>query len=409
MALPKRTVVYGGAVLDDAEVRAVEKVLRSGLQVGANVAEFERRCAALLGKRYGAMVNSGSSALMIAMRLLDLPPGSEVITSTLTFSTDVSSIVHAGYVPVFADCDADTYQIDFASLERCVGPKTKALLVPNLIGGIPDWDRLRELADRHGLVLVEDSCDTLGASFRGAPPGTRADLSLTSFSLYHIITAMGNGGMVCTDDARVWDRALTLRGWGRSSEPYLFGTRQAENDGRFEETLDGVDYDGLFIFRELGYGFVPSEAGAAFGLAQLEKLPALSARRAALFDRHLEFFRKHEDVFIAPRVLDGVTTTWICFPVQLRGTQLRAQTVGTRKALQVHLEDRGIATRMIFSGNVTRQPMLRGVAFRADPLGCPNADRIMANGVMLPCHPTMTDEDCAYLYEALDDFVALHR
>jgi CDP-6-deoxy-D-xylo-4-hexulose-3-dehydrase len=309
--------------------------------------------------------------------------------------------VHAGYVPVFADCDADTYQIDLESIERCIGPKTRALLVPNLIGGIPDWDRLRQIADRHHWVLVEDSCDTLGASFRGAPPGTRADLSLTSFSLYHIITALGNGGMVCTDDARIWDRALTLRGWGRSSEPFLFGTRQAENDGRFEETLDGLEYDGLFIFRELGYGFVPSEAGAAFGLAQLDKLEALSARRAALFESHQAFFREHQDVFIAPRVLDGVVTTWICYPVLLR------ETAGlSRKALQLHLEDRGIATRMIFSGNVTRQPMLRGVPFRADPKGLPNADRIMESGVMLPCHPTMTDDDCAYLYEAIREFVS---
>lgn len=141
-----------------------------------------------------------------------------------------------------------------------------------------------------------------------------------------------------------------------------------------------MDCDGLFTFRELDYGLVPSQAGAAFGLGQLEKRDAPSARRSARFESQQVFCREHEDVFITPRVLDDVVITWIW--------------------------DRSIATCMIFSGNVTRQPMLRGLRFRADPKGLPNADRIMAQGVMLPCHPTVTDDDCAYLDEAIESFVS---
>ena len=110
-------------------------------------------------------------------------------------------------MPVFVDCELDTYQIDVDAIERNLSPRTKALLVPDLVGGMPDWDRLRAIADRHGLVLIEDSCDTLGGTFRGRPAGERAHLSLTSFSPHHIITAMGTGGMVCVDDPKHWDRA----------------------------------------------------------------------------------------------------------------------------------------------------------------------------------------------------------
>jgi CDP-6-deoxy-D-xylo-4-hexulose-3-dehydrase len=404
MRRPPREIVYGGAVIGEEEIRAVEKVLRAGIQPGANVASFERRCAALLGKRHGVMVNSGSSALMIAMRLLDAPPGSEVVTSVLTFGTDVSGIVHAGLVPAFVDCELDTYQIDVDAIERMITPQTRALLVPDLVGGMPDWDRLRALAARHGLTLIEDSCDTLGGTFRGRPAGLRADLSLTSFSPHHIVTAMGTGGLVAVDSDELWDRALTLRGWGRSSEPYLFGTLQGCSDGRLLERLEGMDYDGMFIFRELGYGMIPSEAGAAFGLVQLDRLPEFTRRRTELFERHLAFVRRHADVFVAPRVLEGVVTTWICFPVQLR-----PELGESRKAFQRHLLDAGIQNRLIFSGNVTRQPMLRGVRFRADPAGYPNADQIMRCGTMLPCHPTMTEDDCEYLYEVIEEFLAKLR
>ena len=267
-----REIVYGGAVIGEEEIDAVVRVLRRGIQPGEQVAAFERRVAALLGKRHGVMVNSGSSALTIAMRLLGAQPGSEVLTSVLTFSTDVASIVHAGFIPAFVDCELDTYQIDVDAIERMIGPRTRALLVPNLVGGMPDWDRLEKIAKSHDLVLIEDSCDTLGGTYRGRPAGERAQISVTSFSPHHIITAMGTGGLVAVDSDELWDRALTLRGWGRSSEPFMFGTRQGQTDGRFLETLDGMDYDAMFIFRELGYGFIPSEAGAAFGQAQLDKL-----------------------------------------------------------------------------------------------------------------------------------------
>ncbi len=396
-----RRIAYGGAMIDQKEIDAVVNVMQTSMIVGEQVQTFEARVAELLGHPRGVMVNSGSSALMMAIRLLGLPKGSEVITPVLTFSTDVAAIVHAGLIPVFVDVGLDDYQIDIDAIESVITPKCKAMLIPNLLGNIPDWDRLRAIADKHGLKLVEDSADTLGALLKGRPPGSRADISITSFSIFHIITCLGNGGLVAVNDETLWDRGLMLRNWGRSSEKYLHGTRKADSDGRFLEDVDGIPYDGMFIFEDIAYGFIASEAGAAFGHEQLNKLDMFFELRNACFASHDRYFEKHKDVFIMPRQFPDVHTTWINYPVQIR-----PETGWNRRDLQVHLEANGIVTRTIFSGNITRQPMMKGVEYRSAPGGFPNADQIMMNGVCLPCHPTMTAEDCEYLYSVLDAFIA---
>jgi len=404
MPVSKREIRYGGAMLDQKEIDAVVNVMKTSMVVGQQTQSFEERCAKLLGHKYGIMVNSGSSALMVAMRLLNLPKGSEVITPTLTFGTDISSIVLAGYVPVFVDVELDTYQIDIDKIEAMITPKTKAMLIPNLVGGMPDWDRLRQIADKHNLKLVEDSCDTLGGTYRGRPAGERADISVTSFSIFHIITCLGNGGLVAIDDEELWDRAVMLRSWGRSSEKYMHGTKKNQSDGRFLEDVDGIEYDGMFIFEDIAYGFIANEAGAAFGHEQLNKLDLFTRLRQERFDMHTKFMEKHEDVFIKARVHPDVFTTWICYPVQLR-----PELGWSRRELQIHLEEAGIFTRVIFTGNAVRQPMMKGVEYRVAPEGCPNADQVMQNGLMLPCHPTMTTEDCEYLYQVLEEFIARQR
>ena len=382
MRIAKREIRYGGAMLDQKEIDAVVGVMKTSMVVGPQVQSFEKRCAQLLGHEYGVMVNSGSSALMLALRLADVPKGSEVITPTLTFGTDISSIVLNGLVPVLIDVEPDTYQIDIDRIERNITPKTRVLLIPNLVGGMPDWDRLRAIADKHGLILIEDSCDTLGGTFRGQPAGKRAHISVTSFSIFHIITCLGNGGLVAVDDPKLWDRALMLRAWGRSSEKFLYGTRQGDSDGRFLENLGDIEYDGMFIFEEIAYGFIPNEAGAAFGHEQLNKLELFTQLRQERFDLHAQYIDSRADVFINTRVHPDVFTTWICYPVMLR-----PELGWSRRALQVHLEEAGIFTRVIFSGHAALQPMMKDVAYRVDAGGCPNAERVMRHGLMLPCQP----------------------
>lgn len=396
-------VLYAGSVHDDAEIDAVVEVLRSGpgaFRIGRRVAEFERQVAALFGKSSGIAVNSGSSALYLAVELMDLPPGSEVLTSVLTFSTDVASIVRAGLVPVFVDVEPDTYNVDVDALEALIGPDTRAMLIPNLVGNAPDWDRLRSIADAHDLFVIEDSCDALGATLRGTPTGTRSDLSVTSFAASHIITAAGNGGMVLLDDEALRDRGLLLRRWGRSSEVQFYGTRKG--DKRFLAQVDGMDYDSLFVFEELGWNFEPSELGAAFALEQLKKLPVNYRTRQRNFARYQSFVAQLPDVIAPPLQLEGLETAWLAYPFVLR-----ADGGVPRAELQRRLESRGVDTRMVWTGNVVRQPMMRGVRHRRAPGGYPNADRVMEHGLLLPCNHFMGDDDvdfvCSAIAEAVDE------
>src|SRR5438105_8158447 len=253
-------VTEAGPVHDEREIEAVLEVLRSGLlDLGPRVDEFERRSAEYLAKSHGVMVNSGTSALWLAVDLLGCEPGDEVITSPLTFSSDVAPLVRSQIVPVFVDVEPDTYQIDVERIEEMIGPRTRAILAPNLVGNCPDWDRIRAIADRHHLRVIEDSCDCLGATLRGTPTGARSDISVTSFALSHIITAAGTGGMVCVDDEALADRCLLLRRWGRRSEGQLFGSSKGRDTRFFSALDDGLEYDNLFIFDEVGWNFEPSE------------------------------------------------------------------------------------------------------------------------------------------------------
>ena len=177
---PRFKITEAKPVHDEREIEAVIEVLRNGtLDLGPKVAEFERRGAALLAKRHGVMVNSGTSALWLAVDLLGCQPGDEVITSPLTFSSDIAPLVRSGIIPVFVDVEPDTFQIDVDGIEAMISPRTKAILTPNLCGNCPDWDRIREIADAHGLLVVEDSCDVLDSTLRGTRTGLRSHISVT--------------------------------------------------------------------------------------------------------------------------------------------------------------------------------------------------------------------------------------
>jgi CDP-6-deoxy-D-xylo-4-hexulose-3-dehydrase len=312
-------------------------------------------------------------------------------------------------VPAFVDVEPDTYTIDVDAIEAMITPRTKAILAPNLIGNAPDWDRIRAIADTHGLQVVEDSCDALGSTLRGTPTGTRSDISVTSFALSHIITAAGTGGMVLLDDEALIDRCLMLRRWGRRSEVEIYGSRRGTVHGstevtgrRFFSSLDdGLEYDDLFIFDEVGWNFEPSELSAAFGTVQLSRLPAFLARRKRNFTLLAERFGAHAGAFVLPRTTDGLDTAWHMFPVLIRPES------GLRRAhVQEHMEGQGIDSRMIWTGNVLRQPAFKGIAHRSPSSGLPNADRVMERGLVFPSHHGLTDDDIAYIGDVLDELVA---
>ncbi|MFB4316039.1 DegT/DnrJ/EryC1/StrS family aminotransferase [Actinomadura sp. 21ATH] len=396
----QKRIPYARSVHDQSEIDAVLEVLNGdhqALRIGKNVAEMERRVAELSGKRLGLMCNSGSSALYLAVELLDLPAGAEVITSPLTFSTDVAPLVRAGLVPVFADVEPGTFNIDVTRIEEMVTGRTRALLFPNLAGNAPDWDAIRAIADRHDLRIIEDNCDALGATLRGTPTGARADISVTSFAMAHIITCAGNGGMVCLDDERLRDKGLMLRRWGRRSEPNLYGSG---GTGRvFREDLDGVAYDNDFIFDVLPWNFEPSELGAAFGLRQLDKLGRNYRRRAEIFAAYSAAFGAYPDLFDLPRPLAGLDTAWLCYPVLVRKDAGFA-----RGDLQESLEAAGIDTRTVWSGNVTRHPMMAGVTYRQPAGGLPAADEVFERGMSLGMSHGLSDDEVRHIVDAIHAF-----
>ncbi|WP_419813908.1 aminotransferase class I/II-fold pyridoxal phosphate-dependent enzyme [Glacieibacterium sp.] len=394
-------VNYGQTVHGEPEIDAVVDVLRTSTQLGPNVKEMERRVARLFDKRFGIMVNSGSSANFLAIKLLDLPHGSEVITPALTFATTVAPIVQNGLIPAFVDVTPGTYNIDVDAIEAMIGPNTKAMMIPSLIGNLPDWGRIREIADRHELMVVEDSADTLGATLHGRSTGSRADISTTSFYGSHVINAGGTGGMVCVDDTAHQRRALLLRSWGRTSS--LFG--QSETiENRFNVTVDGIPYDAKFVFEELGYNLEPNEMGAAFGLVQLDKLDQNIAQREAAFARHFKFFSAFEDWFELPRQLPHARTGWLAFALTVRETA-----PFTRRDLQIYFEERDIQTRPVFTGNILRQPAMRGVEVRTTPNGYPVADAVMRGGILIACHHGLEDAHFTYMHETFQKFADRHR
>ncbi len=291
-------VNYGQSVHGEEEIAAVVEVLRTSTQMGKNVREMQAQVAELFAKRHGIMVNSGSSANYLAVEILDMPEGAEVITPVLTFATTVAPIVRNRLIPAFIDAAEGTYNIDTDRIEAMITPATKAVMIPSLIGNLPDWDRIREIAAAHDLTVIEDSADTLGATLRGTSTGTRSDISTTSFYGSHVINGAGNGGMLCVNDDELARKALLLRSWGRTSSLFV-ESETIEN--RFDVDLDGVSYDAKFLFETLGYNLEPSEISAAFGVVQLSKLEKNIDVREANFARQLTFFSDYEDWFILPR------------------------------------------------------------------------------------------------------------
>jgi CDP-6-deoxy-D-xylo-4-hexulose-3-dehydrase len=385
-----------GGIHDEEEIEAVVELLRSSnLEIGASVAALEAGVAALLAKRHGVMVNSGSSALRLAIDLLDLAPGDEIITSPLTFSTDIAPMVQSGLVPVFVDIDPDSYQIDARGIADMIGPRTKAILVPNLCGNVPDWDLIRAIADEHGLKVIEDSCDVLDSWLRDARTGTRADISVTSFARSHAMTAGGNGGLVGLDDDELHDRCLSLRRWGRRSESYLFGSRKGSTD-RFGQLADGTDYDLVFVFDTIGYNFEPSELGAAYGVVQLGKLERFNAQRQANWQR-LEDFLAGRPGVTTGRTTDGARTTWMRFCLSIDD-----DAPFDRTQVQEFLVERGVETRMVWTGNILRQPGFAKIAHRAPGDGLTNCDRVMDSSMSLPVHHGLNADHMGYICAQLD-------
>jgi CDP-6-deoxy-D-xylo-4-hexulose-3-dehydrase len=365
---PNKFESYG-----DDEIIAVEQCLRDGWLAGfgKRSIEFELRVSKLFGKAHGLFVNSGSSAITLALSGLGLDPGSEIVTPACGFSTTVAPIIQLGFTPVFCEADIDTYVTSVEHLKKVVTEKTKCLLLPNLIGNVPDWKAIREAFPN--VLLIEDSADTITKN-------ECTDVATTSFYASHVITAGGTGGMVMFNSEEHLKRATMFRDWGR------IGDNIEEPSARFGHSVDGIPYDWKFLYGALGYNMKACEMNAAFGLVQLDKLDRFLAKRRANIERYLENLRDTK-YFTLPN--DSVKPNWLAIPLQCPD----------RMELLTFLEENGVQTRVCFAGNITRHP-----AFDKYKQPFENSDLIMRNGFLLGAHHGMELEDVDYVCNLLKQF-----
>ena len=394
----KMKISYGKNVYDKKEINAVLNTLNFSTQMGKNVEKFEKKIAKYFSKKYALMVNSGTSALILALKVLNLPKGSEVITPSLNFGTAVSSILLNHLKPVFVDVEIRSLQIDVNLIEKKITKQTKAILIPNLIGNIPDWIKLKKISKKYGLKIIEDSADTLGAKIGKKTTGSFSDMSITSFYGSHVISCAGNGGILLTNNKKQYLRSKVLRSWGRASTLI----KDSENiDKRLNIKLMGYDFDRKFVFQEVGYNFEPSEIGAAFGIEQLKKFNNFSKIRNQNFNLHKNFFERFNKFFFTPEVKKNVKTNFLAYPIIIKKNKLF-----DRKKLQVYLEKNNIQTRPIFSGNILRHPAFKHLISSTNKLNqFKNADYIMKNGLLIGCHQGLNNTHINYMHKTILNFI----
>ena len=392
-------VTYGKNVYGREEINAVINQLKKTTQMSSSVKKFETKIAKIFNKKYGLMVNSGSSALTLAMDLLDLKKDDEIITPALNFGTAISAIVKAKAKPIFVDIDVETLQIAVDKIEEKITKKTRALLIPNLIGNIPNYIKIKKILKKYKKIkIIEDSADTLGAKIGSQSTGEFSDMSITSFYGSHVISCAGNGGILLLNDKKHYERAKVLRSWGRMSSLL----QDSENiNKRLGLKLMGVEYDRKFVFAESGYNFEPSEIGAAFGLEQLKKFNTFSKLRNKNFKLHKIFFNNHKNLFITPSILKNVKTNFLSYPIILKENKLF-----DRKDLQIYLENHNIQTRPIFTGNVLRHPAFRYLISKINKLSnYKNSDYIMRNGILIGCHQGLSSKHMGYMHAIINKFL----
>ena len=412
---PGDRINYGGRAFDEKEMLALtDAALDFWLTTGRFSLEFEREFCALMGVRFAHIVNSGSSANLLAFTALTAPElgerrirrGDEVITVACAFPTTVAPIIQYGAVPVFVDVTLPQYNIDVTRLEAALSEKTKAVMIAHTLGNPFDLRAVREFCTRHGLWLVEDNCDALGSTYtidgETRLTGAWGDIGTSSFYPPHHLT-MGEGGCVYTNDPLLSRLLLSYRDWGRdcicvSGQDNRCGHRY---DGQFGQLPRG--YDHKYVYSHLGYNLKATDLQASIGCEQLKKLPAFTEARRRNWQRLRDRLRSAEDRLILPEAAENSRPSWFGFLISVRpGSGV------TRDEITRYLEERNIQTRLLFSGNLIRHPAfdeIRGTDAYRVVGGLETTDFIMNNSFWVGVYPGMTDEKLDYMAQCIIEAV----
>ena len=414
---PGARLPYAARVYDHEEMEnLVESALEFWLTAGHYTEEFERGLVAFLGVKHCSLVNSGSSANLLAFMALTSPllgeravrRGDEVITVAAGFPTTVAPIIQYGAVPVFVDVTLPTYNMDVRLLEGARSERTKAVMIAHTLGNPFDLAAVKSFCDRHHLWLVEDNCDALGSQYtlHGEThyTGTIGDIGTSSFYPPHHMT-MGEGGAVYTNDALLHRIVRSLRDWGRdcicaSGQDNLCGRRFDRQDGELPH-----GYDHKYVYSHFGYNLKATDLQAAIGVAQLKKLPSFVERRRHNFARLRAALVDMEDFFVLPEATEHAAPSWFGFLLTCR------EGIGRAKIVR-YIEEHGIQTRMLFAGNLTKHPCFDAMRRTGEGYRIVGAltetDRIMNDTFWLGVYPGLTDEKIDYMAQTVKDAVRDH-
>jgi len=408
--IPGRSrIPYAERIYDDRElVNLVDSSLDFWLTSGRYVLEFEEAFARKVGRKYCSLVNSGSSANLLAVLSLTsrrvegrLRKGDEVITAAAGFPTTVNPIFQCGLVPVFVDVELGTYNISPKVVEEAIATRTRAIMLAHTMGNPFDAEEISKIAKEHKLWLIEDCCDALNSTFNGRNVGTFGEIATYSFYPAHHITT-GEGGAVLTSDPLLRREVDSFRDWGRDC--WCPPGKDNTCGKRFEWKLGDLPYgyDHKYIYSNIGFNLKALEMQAAIGLAQLDKLDDFAEKRRENYSFFMQSFRKYEDSLILPVAHPKATINPFGFLLTVR-----SDAGFTRRDIVKFLENKGISTRMLFGGNLTRQPAYKGKRYRVYG-DLRNSDVIMSSSFWIGVYPGITNEMRTYVVKEVDKFMRIH-
>ncbi|TVX97163.1 lipopolysaccharide biosynthesis protein RfbH [Cohnella terricola] len=404
----KTALSYGGRVYDEKEmVNLVDSSLDFWLTAGRYSKQFEREFAQFLGVRYALLTNSGSSANLLAFSTLTSPklgdrrvkPGDEVITVAAGFPTTVAPIVQNGAIPVFLDVELGTYNIIADQIEEAVTAKTKAIMIAHTMGNPFELDKVMEVAKKYKLWVIEDNCDALGSTFNGKLTGSHGHIGTSSFYPPHHMT-MGEGGAVYTNDPQLKMIIESFRDWGRDC--WCPSGCDDTCKKRFGWELGSLPfgYDHKYTYSHVGYNLRVTDMQASVGVEQLKKVPMFTAARKNNFKRLRDGLQDLEEFFILPTATENSDPSWFGFILTLQdGVKF------TKNDIVRYLESNRIQTRMLFAGNLVRQPAFQNVNFRIHK-DLKNTDKILHDTFLVGVYPGLTNEMIDYTVHKIREFVS---
>jgi CDP-6-deoxy-D-xylo-4-hexulose-3-dehydrase len=396
-----------GKVLDEDDIlMGVDSMLDAWLTAGRYSEEFERKLARYMGSRFSFLVNSGSSANLLAFYALTSPklgeraikPGDEIITVAAGFPTTINPMLQFGCIPVFLDIEIPTYNIKAEQIESAITPKTKAIMLAHTLGNPFNLDLVMEVAKKYNLWVIEDDCDSLGATYNDKKTGTFGDLATLSFYPAHHIT-MGEGGAVLVNNAQLKKITESFRDWGRDcwcppGKDNTCGERYCQKLGDLPE-----GYDHKYTYSHIGFNLKATDMQAAIGLSQLNKADTFIEKRRINHNLLYNKLKPFEEYFILPEATVNSNPSWFGFMLTIRdGNKIN------RNNLVEFLEKNKIGTRLLFGGNLTKQPAYRNAKYRVLN-SLENTDKIMNDGFWLGVWPGLQDNHYEYIYETIKQFI----